>query len=131
MSRLPRLLEATESSSPLEASLQFGRDMEGVYIQTSLKAESELLCQFCLSPYPFELASSSRFRPVSTLEAAREISEQDEPVLYEEGTINIINMLEDDALLALPTYPKCKVCENDNKADTSHSQFAILAHFND
>jgi uncharacterized protein len=113
-SRLTRYSSAVESSGPLEASLQFGQDAEGIFIDTTLKAESEVLCQFCLSRYSHALRSASRFRPVLTLEAAREISDEDEPVVYENGLINIINMLEDDALLALPNYPKCKECENGN-----------------
>jgi uncharacterized protein len=113
-SRLTRYSSAVESSSPLEASLQFGRDPGGIFIDTTLKATCEILCQYCLSSYLQALHSASRFRPVPTLEAAREISDDEEPVLYEDGLVNIINMLEDDALLALPNYPKCKDCENDN-----------------
>jgi uncharacterized protein len=127
LSQLPRFASLVESSSELDASLVYGQDEEGVFIDTHLKGSCELLCQHCLESYPFSLKSLARFRPVYTLEAAREVPEDSEPVLYEEGFVNIINMLEDDAMLAVPTYPKCKNCELNNKTDTFPSQFATIA----
>jgi uncharacterized protein len=126
--QLPRFVSATEGSEPLEVSLQYGQDIEGVFIDSLVKVKCQLLCQFCLSTFTYPIHSTTRFRPVLTLEAAREIPAEDEPVLYENGFINIINMIEDDALLAIPNYPKCNDCMNDNKADTFPSQFAILAN---
>jgi uncharacterized metal-binding protein YceD (DUF177 family) len=74
------------------------------------------------------LQSFNKFRPVHTLEAAREISDECEPVLYEDGNINIINLIEDDAILAIPNYPQCNDCKHDNMGDTFPSQFAIMAN---
>lgn len=127
LTQMPRYASAVEGSTPLEVSLQYGRDAEGVYILTSLQATCQLLCQFCLTSYPQSIQANTRFRPVLTLEATREISPEDEPVMYENGFINVINMLEDDALLAIPSYPKCNACMHDNMADTFTSQFATMA----
>lgn len=126
--QLPRFASAVEGSQSLEVGLQYGQDEDGIFIATHVSTRAELLCQFCLSNFTYPLESHSKFRPVLTLEATREIPADDEPVLYEDGFINIISMLEDDALLAIPNYPKCNDCMNDNKADTFPSQFAILAN---
>lgn len=127
LSQLPRFASLVEGSDPLLVSLLYGQDEEGVFIDTSVKGNCQLLCQHCLESYTYSLHSLARFRPVYTLEAAREVPEDSEPVLYEEGFINIINMLEDDAMLAVPTYPKCTDCEFNNKTDTFPSQFATIA----
>jgi uncharacterized protein len=125
--QLPRFASAVESSEPLEISLQYAKDIEGVYIDSVIKVKCQLLCEFCLSIFTFSLHSKSRFRPVLTLEATREISQDDEPILYEDGFINTINMIEDDVLLAIPNYPRCSDCMgDDNKADTFPSQFDII-----
>lgn len=128
LSQLERFAASVEGSAPLEVSLHFSRDIEGMVIRTQIKAECQLLCQSCLSEYNQTIESSASYRPVYTLEQARELSLDDEPVLYENGFINIINMIEDEALLALPNYPRCKGCNFDNKADTFVSQFATIAN---
>lgn len=128
LSQLPRFACGIESSMPLDAQLSYGRDEDGVYIDASLSTRCQIMCQFCLSHFSFLLQSNSRFRPVLTLEAAREVSDDCEPVLYENGIINIINMIEDDALLALPNYPQCNDCKHNNKADTFPSQFDTITY---
>lgn len=110
LDQLPRFAEVVESSEPLNVNLSYGRDHDGVYIDSKLRGSCQLLCQFCLSSYAFPLDSHTRFRPVLTIEATREINPDDEPVLYEDGFVNLISMIEDDALLAIPNYPKCKDC---------------------
>lgn len=124
LDQMPRLAAAVEGAQPLEITLQYGKDPDGVYIQSSVQGKCELLCQFCLSVHPFQIESHTRFRPVLTLEATREIPDEDDPVLYENGFINVINMIEDDALLALPNYPKCADCSNE---DTFSVQFATIS----
>lgn len=125
LSQLPRFASAVESSLPLEAHLAYEQDEDGVFIDTTLNTRCQLLCQFCLSQFSFLLQTNNRFRPVFTLEAAREVSAECEPVLYEDGIINIINMIEDEALLALPNYPQCNDCKH-HKADTLSSHFDII-----
>jgi uncharacterized protein len=124
--QLPRFASTVDGSEPLEVNLQYGQDIEGVFIASLIKVKCQLLCQFCLSTFSYPIHSHTRFRPVLTLEATREIPSEDEPVLYEDGFVNIINMIEDDALLAIPNYPKCNDCMNNNKADTFPSQFDII-----
>jgi uncharacterized protein len=125
LDQLPRFAAAVESGEPLEVSLEYGQDPEGIFIQCLVKGSAHILCQFCLSDFRSPIDSNTRFRPVLTLEAAREIATDDEPVIYEGGFINIINMIEDDALLAIPNYPKCADCSNEN---TFSSQFATMSN---
>lgn len=115
LKQLPRLKETVESAQPLRASLQDGKDQDGYYIQSHIETECELICQFCMEVYTFPLQSTTRFRPVLTLEATREVSPDEEPIIYENGKVNLINMIEDDALLAIPNYPKCYACMGVNK----------------
>lgn len=126
---LPRLSELLAVPCALNVDIHCAQDGDGLYIATHLDYVPTLICQCCLESFEHPIHSQSRYRPVYTVEAARELNETDEPVLYENGNINVINMLEDEAMLALPTIPKCLACEK-NKTTTSPSQFAILATSN-
>lgn len=134
---LPRLaIESIDGAGELRWSLQGGSDNRG-HPMTVLEVVGavRLVCQRCLTPFSFEIASKS------TLVLARDEASADgldalladEPVEVIVGSraLNITDLVEDEALLAIPPSPKHGVCPNGlipKTADESdkESPFAVL-----
>ncbi|MDP3785738.1 MAG: DUF177 domain-containing protein [Undibacterium sp.] len=73
-----------------------------------------LVCQRCLTPFEFELDSQSELILAKNEEHADEIEamlEDDEiDVVVGSKTFNVMDLIEDEALLAIPQSPKHAVC---------------------
>ncbi len=69
-------------------------------------------CQRCLEPVVLNLVVDHRLRFVKGEAAAAKLdAESDEDVLALEPTINLLELLEDELLLALPVIPMHEGCE--------------------
>ena len=74
-----------------------------------------LMCQRCLEPFVFDLRSETTVMVAKTEEEADEMEEalSDEDaveVIVAEGKIDVMDLVEDEALLALPLSPRHEVC---------------------
>jgi uncharacterized metal-binding protein YceD (DUF177 family) len=79
--------------SPLEYRLHVTKDEEGVLFATGeISATFELDCGRCLEPFQLRIEQT---------DFAHEIP-------LENGTPDLTNLLREDILLALPTYPRCE-----------------------
>lgn len=134
---LARLCEDTaDNSGVIRWSLQGGTNSIG-YPELSLSVSGvvNLMCQRCLTPYAFKLVSDS------TLVLAENESDVDGvDMLVDDDTVDVIVgsrmmdvlvLVEDDALLALPLSPKHDVCPDQGARDIltdsgKVSPFAVL-----
>ncbi len=110
MKRLAPLLAATEGEARFEVSFYFDRQRNAV-INVAVKADLVLLCQRSLTPY------TEMVQRTSLLAVIRDIAEQDmmpanyEPLIlesgeHEAGKLDMLELIEDELLLALPQIPK-------------------------
>jgi uncharacterized protein len=134
---LPRLAaELTDSSGTLAYSLAGGIDKEG-HPQIALRVSGpvHLRCQRCLNPFRFDIASDSMLLLASdeaTADALEtKLEDEDVDVVVGSRTMDVLALIEDEALLALPVSPRHEVCPDQSvldalKDDKPESPFAVL-----
>lgn len=105
MKRLSAMLYQPEGM--ITANLAFAVDILGVSslvgrLQTSL----ELVCQRCLKPMRVELDTSLGVGFSRSMAGLEQIPGELEPILVEDGQVNLLALLEDEVMLALPQIPR-------------------------
>ena len=123
VSDLARLAgETMDDSGSLVWSLQGGLNQSG-YLQLVLKVSGsvQLKCQRCLTAFPFSIVSESNMIVAPDEQSADEIDG-----LVDDDMIDVIvggrefdvaQLIEDEALLALPLAPKHAICPDDAELD--------------
>lgn len=112
----PRLsAECAQSDAELNWSLQGGFGTLGhPKLILTVDGQVDLMCQRCLTPYGFEIDSQSELILAKNEEHADEIEamlEDDEiDVVVGSKSFNVMDLIEDEALLAIPQSPKHAVC---------------------
>ncbi len=107
--------DCADSSGTLQWSLEGGANKLGYpQFTLSVSATVQLMCRRCLTPFQFELMSKSTLILANDDEIADEIEAllDDEAidVIVGSKVFNINELVEDEALLALPLSPKHTVC---------------------
>jgi len=104
---------------------QSGKD--AVWLHLEAKATVPLTCQRCLHPVPVALLIEQDFRFVADEETAlAEDDESEEDVLVLEEHFDLLALVEDELLMALPLVPMHQACLSE-QAPTSKEEEAILA----
>ena len=104
---------------------QSGKD--AVWLHLESKATVPLTCQRCLHPVPVELLIEQDFRFVADeATALAEDDESDEDLLVLEDQFDVLALMEDELLMALPLVPMHPTCLSE-QAPTSKEEEAILA----
>lgn len=100
-------------------------------LQLEVEGRLELRCQRCLETLPWPLAIRSVLHPVAAGQAiADEELEDDEVDAIEvDGELDVLALVEDEVLLALPIAPRHENCTPTSGAEaaTEESPFAALA----
>jgi uncharacterized protein len=105
MRRLTSLMTASGGTETGNAAIeiQFGRDEVGLDIaRGTIKAVVQLQCQRCLEPMAFNVETEFTLGVVSSLSEAGNLPENYEPLIVEEPTVSLAELIEDEILLALP-----------------------------
>jgi uncharacterized protein len=138
---LPRLAEeSVDKFGALHWSLQGGSNSFGHPQMTlSISGSVKLLCQRCLTPFEFSVASDSALVLANDEPGADAIDalldDDAIDVIVGSRTFNIADLIEDEALLAIPASPKHEVCpdkllpdtpEGAERAERKVSPFAVL-----
>lgn len=100
----------------------------------SVSGTVQLMCQRCLSPLAFDFDSETTVLLAKTEDQADEIEETlgDEDsveVVVANGKINVLDLIEDEALLSLPLASKHKICPDssvDELKSKQESPFSVL-----
>jgi DUF177 domain-containing protein len=113
---LPRLaVELANRSGLLRWSLQGGADRLGhLQLTLSVSGPVQLRCQRCLTPFEFAIESESILIVAMDEASADEIdallADDMIEVIVGSRAFDIIELIEDEALLALPLAPKHATC---------------------
>jgi len=112
----PRLSEeCANGDSVLNWSLQGGVNQLGFpQLTLTVDGQLQLMCQRCLTPFDFAIDSQSELILAKNDDHADEIEgmlESDEiDVVVGSKTFDVMELIEDEALLAIPQSPKHAVC---------------------
>ncbi len=113
---LPRLVADCVDASGVLHWVLIGAANKLDYAQLTLSVSGEVkvLCQRCLTPYFFQIRSESVLILASNEVQADEIDAlmDDEAidVIVGNKALNIFDLIEDEALLALPFSPRHEIC---------------------
>lgn len=104
---MKRLSEAiTSHGGDIEFSLKFGRDSGGIHcIIGHLKTTVEMQCQRCMQTLSLNLRGDIQLGIVQGEEEARRLPSAYEPLLVEQASLRLAELIEDEALLLLPLVP--------------------------
>lgn len=134
---LPRLSEELADASGLVCwALHGGVGALGhAQLKLSVSGTVHLMCQRCLTPFDFGIASESVLLLAKDDAQADEIDallEDDAiDVIVGHKALNVMELIEDEALLAIPLSPKHAVCPDQVlrdavSAEKKASPFAVL-----
>jgi uncharacterized protein len=115
--RVLPLLAGTDGAA--RGRVHFTREGRIAVAEVSIAAEVMMLCQRCLSPLKWPVASTGRAALVATHAEVAVVPETLETVLAPEYRISLRDLVEEELLLALPLVPRHpdKECVGD-RADT-------------
>jgi len=129
LSQLPRMLNEVPADAPAhdaqnaafswqaEGSQQMELQDNGAqgpqpYLRLALHGAAWLECQRCLAPYPQAFDIDATYRIVKTEEEASAFPLDDDAldVIVGSRHFDLLNLIEEELLLALPLVPKHDVC---------------------
>jgi len=94
-----------DDEGAIQAALTFSRDEENRYlIHLETTAEVVLTCQRCLEPLPQSLACENTLAIVWTDEQAAHLPRHLEPLVVDGETGSLWDVVEDELILALPSF---------------------------
>ena len=86
---------------------RFRYDEQGLAtIEVTVRAELPLVCQRSLQPYLEKVERSSLLTVIEDIADQDEIPESYDPVLVEQGRMALLDLVEDELLLAVPQVPR-------------------------
>ena len=105
----------------VQVNVKFAKDAQGLtYFQGQLNTTAELVCQRCNSSLHQPVAVDFCFTPVQGSEAANDdLPDAYEPIAVDEhGEVNLVQLFEDELIIALPIVPvhaedECSVGKDD------------------
>jgi uncharacterized protein len=132
LARFDRLLEETHglgAETPVAFSVH-GEVVneaevgEEVWLQVAAQVLLPLTCQRCLGPVEIPVSFDRRFRFVATEELAAELDEvSEDDVLVLSREFNLLELIEDEILMALPAVPTHDVCPMEIKMQVADADF--------
>ena len=133
LDELPRLADVLATSAGvLSVRLEGSRDAEGKsWLQVDIAGEPELRCQRCLGGVKFPLAISSRLQLIAPGEdwPDDDLEDDSADAIAAEMALQVLSLVEDEVLLALPIAPRHEKCESPlaSASGREASPFAALA----
>jgi uncharacterized protein len=108
LSELPRIRDAVSvCEGQAEFSLEFGRDeKKRPLIKGYVKADLKLLCQRCLDHLVLPVDATLDLAVIEVPEEAERLPEETDPVWVEDGLLRLMDLVEEELLLAIPQIPR-------------------------
>ena len=128
VSEMTRLTaDCANDSGEISWAIQGGSTPQGYPSMTlSVAGPVQLVCQRCLAPFDYRIDSSTQLvlgRDDEEADQFEEVLDDDSiDVIVGSHTADIRELLEDEALLALPQAPKHEVCPDTTVLDTLKSE---------
>lgn len=102
-----RLVEmVVDPESEVRIELDFTKEGKQALIVGRIRADLQLVCQSCLQALDFPVDLGCRLGVVSSLQEADRLDIDCEPLLFDGEKLSLVDLIEDEILLALPDYPK-------------------------
>jgi len=97
-----------DDEGQVDLRLRFVRDGDGhVVAQGQFEVACQLQCQRCMTPYNETFGGRFSLTFVSDEAAAEALPEALDPVILDEhGHIHVVDMIEDELILAMPVVPR-------------------------
>ena len=119
--------DCANDSGDIAWSIQGGSTPQGYPTMTlSVAGPVQLVCQRCLAPFDYRIDSSTQLvlgRDDEEADGMEEVLDDDSiDVIVGSHAADIRELLEDEALLALPQAPKHEVCPSTELLDTLKSE---------
>lgn len=110
LAKLPRLTSMlADSNGQLEVRLALGPDPKAVAQLTgSITGDVTVICQRCLNAIAWPLDVEVDLCVVRNEAEEEKLLAEREPVMLVEGFLMMLDVIEDEAILALPLAPTCK-----------------------
>lgn len=128
LDRLMQIVAAPDGE--IGFSLDFFRDDQGrSRISVAIEGSVMLLCQRCLQPVRHALAGSVELMALADESALSQLPGDVEPLLTGGQAVRLSDLVEDEALLALPIvalHPQCSPPSHDKPEDEDANPFAVL-----
>ena len=108
------LREELKLTQPIEGAIRLLHTTEGVLVSGQLHTEVELICSRCLESFStaVDFALEEEFRPtidIGTGARLPSVDGEDEATLISsQHIIDLLEVMRQDILLALPAHPLCK-----------------------
>ena len=129
---LPRIAELLATTAGvLSVRLEGWRDNEGKsWLQLNIAGEPVLCCQRCLGGVTFPLDIKSRLQLIAPGEdwPDDDLADDSADAIDADGELDVLSLIEDEVLLALPIAPRHEQCESPSATASGHgsSPFAAL-----
>lgn len=110
--------ESIDKTGVVQWSLRGGSDKRGhLQLVLSISGALRLMCQRCLSPFLFNIASESVLVLAPDEGSADEIdallADESVEVVVGSRDFDIVRLVEDEALLNLPSSPRHEICPHE------------------
>jgi uncharacterized protein len=107
LSRMPRLGSSLcDTDGTVFIDLSFSKNKGGVrYINGVLKTELSVICQRCMEPMSLVISTEVNLELINSLAAAARMPHNYEPLLVNAEPISLVELIEDELILALPLSP--------------------------
>ena len=128
LTEMPRLAaDCANASGEIAWSIQGGTTPQGYPTMTlSVAGPVQLVCQRCLAPFDYRIDSSTQLvlgRDDEEADGMEEVLDDESiDVIVGSHAADIRELLEDEALLALPQAPKHEVCPSTPLLDSLKSE---------
>lgn len=106
MLRVNKLLVKDQGQGELTYKVVFSTDTDKLCVLTGeIEGEVSLCCQRCLQPFTYTVHCDFIDSPVGNDAEAKLLPDMYEPVSIQDGKVDLLEMLEDELILALPQVP--------------------------
>jgi uncharacterized protein len=108
LQRFERFIALVEDEAgEVEAQLEFKKARKHrSLVVGQLRTKVSVICQNCMAPTQFELDAELRVLVVNSEEALAQLHEDDDGLVCEDELISLVDLLEDELILALPMVGK-------------------------
>ncbi|WP_200284076.1 YceD family protein [Rhabdochromatium marinum] len=104
---LPRVRALlADSGGDVAFSLDFERHAARVVVRVAVRAELRLHCQRCFEALPWSIDEQASLAVVQGLDEAAALPDDYDPLLLDESLLRPLQLIEDEVLLAIPTFPR-------------------------
>lgn len=126
MARLAEILRDTEVPD-LQVSLYAGRDAGGVTcLQGQIEGSLHLTCQRCLERMEFPVKIDVRLALVHSAAEAERLAEAYEPLLVENERLVLRDVIEDELLLVVPSFPQHDAAEHCSLPEYREAEISVV-----